>query len=60
MTGVIPGTGTAGRYSGGDGGGVHNAWGGVNITVNAAEGQNEESIADEVMRRMMDLVVLEG
>lgn len=60
MTGVIPGTGTAGRYSGGDGGGVHNAWGGVNITVNAAEGQDEEAVADAVMRRMMDLVVLEG
>ena len=60
MTGVIPGTGTAGRYSGGDGGGVHNAWGGVNIVVNAAEGQSEGDIADEVMRRMMDLVVLEG
>ena len=60
MTGVIPGTGTAGRYGGGESSGVHNTWGGVNITVNAAEGQNEESIADEVMRRMMDLVVLEG
>ena len=59
MTGVIPGTGTAGRYDGGSGG-THNSWGGVNITVNAAAGQNEEDIADEVMRRMMDLVALEG
>ena len=59
MTGVMPGTGTAGRYDGGDSGGVHNTWGGVNITVNAAEGQDEEAIANAVMRRMMDLVAAE-
>lgn len=59
MNGIIPGTGTAGRYDGGDGGGVHNAWGGVNITVNAAEGQDEEAVANAVMRRMMDLVAAE-
>ena len=59
MSGIIPGTGTAGRYDGGDGGGVHNTWGGVNIVVNAAEGQDEEAIANAVMRRMMDLVAAE-
>ena len=59
MSGIIPGTGTAGRYDGGDGGGVHNTWGGVNITVNAAEGQDEEAVADAVMRRMMELVASE-
>ena len=59
MTGVMPGTGTAGRYDGGDSGGVHNTWGGVNIVVNAAEGQDEEAIANAVMRRMMDLVAAE-
>lgn len=58
MSGVIPGTGTAGRY-GGDGDRTTNL-GGVNIVVNGAPGQNADDIADAVMRRMMDLVVLEG
>ena len=59
MSGIIPGTGTAGRYDGGDNGGTHNNWGGVNIVVNAAEGQDEEAVADAVMRRMLDLVAAE-
>ena len=59
MSGIIPGTGTAGRYDGGDNGGTHNNWGGVSITVNAAEGQDEEAVADAVMRRMLDLVAAE-
>lgn len=59
MSGIIPGTGTAGRYDGGDNGGTHNNWGGVSIVVNAAEGQDEEAVADAVMRRMLDLVAAE-
>ena len=58
VAGVIPGTGTAGRY-GGQGDRVNNL-GGVNIVVNGAPGQSEEDIADVVMRRIMDLVIADG
>lgn len=59
MTGIIPGTGTAGRYGGGDGGRTTNL-GGVSIVVNGSEGQSEEAVADAVMARIMNLVELEG
>lgn len=58
VAGVIPGTGTAGRY-GGQGDRVNNM-GGVYITVNGAPGQSEEDIADVVMRRIMDLVIADS
>lgn len=58
VAGVIPGTGTAGRY-GGQGDRVNNM-GGVYITVNGAPGQDEEGIADAVMRRIMDLVIADS
>lgn len=59
MSGIIPGTGTAGRYGGdGDGGRTTNL-GGVSIVVNGTEGQDEEAVADAVMRRMMELVASE-
>lgn len=60
VSGIIPGTGTAGRYEGGDNGGSRTTnLGGVSIVVQAAEGQDEEAVADAVMRRMMDLVASE-
>ena len=59
MSGIIPGTGTAGRYGGGDSGSRTTNLGGVSIVVNASEGQDEEAVADAVMRRMMDLVASE-
>jgi phage-related protein len=59
MSGIIPGTGTAGRYDGGDGGSRTTNLGGVSIVVNGAEGQDEEAVADAVMRRMMELVASE-
>ena len=59
MSGIIPGTGTAGSYGGDDGGSRTTNLGGVNIVVNAAEGQDEEAVADAVMRRMMELVASE-
>ena len=60
MTGVIPGTGTAGRYSGGDGGGNTSNYGGIYVTVNGSEGQDPEALADIVTQRIMDKVVLAG
>lgn len=58
MTDIIPGTGAAYAYAGG-GGSVSNL-GGVTIQVYGAEGQNEETIADRVMAKIMELVELEG
>ncbi len=57
MTGIVPGTGAAYAYAGG--GSVSNL-GGVTIQVYGAEGQNEETIADRVMAKIMELVELEG
>lgn len=58
MTGIVPGTGAAYAYAGG-GGSVSNL-GGVTIQVYGAEGQDEETIADRVMAKIMELVELEG
>lgn len=57
MTGIVPGTGAAYAYAGG--GSVSNL-GGVTIQVYGAEGQDEETIADRVMAKIMELVELEG
>lgn len=59
MSGIIPGTGTAGRYGGDDSGSRTTNLGGVSIVVNGAEGQDEGAVADAVMRRMMELVASE-
>lgn len=58
MSGIIPGTGGAYAYAGG-GASVSNL-GGVTIQVYGAEGQDEETIADRVMAKIMELVELEG
>ena len=58
MTGIVPGTGAAYAYAGG-GSSVSNL-GGVTIQVYGADGQDEETIADRVMAKIMELVELEG
>ena len=58
MRGVIPGTGTAGGYDGGNGGGRTTNLGGLSVVVNAAEGQSEQAIADAVLARIMDAVAV--
>ena len=57
--GVIPGTGNAGGYGGGDDNSVH-SFGNVYVTVNGAPGQNEEALADAVADRIMSMIVAEG
>lgn len=59
MAGVIPGTGNAGGYGGGDDNSVH-SFGSVYVTVNGAPGQNEEALADAVADRIMSMIVAEG
>lgn len=59
MAGVIPGTGNAGGYGGGDDNSVH-SFGNVYVTVNGAPGQNEEALADAVADRIMSMIVAEG
>ena len=58
MSGIIPGTGGAYAYAGG-GASVSNL-GGVTIHVYGGDGQDEEVIATKVMRKIMELVELEG
>ena len=58
VRGVIPGTGTAGGYDGGNGGGRTTNLGGLSVVVNAAEGQSEQAIADAVLARIMDAVAV--
>lgn len=58
MSGIIPGTGGAYAYAGG-GASVSNL-GGVTIQVYGGDGQDEEVIATKVMRKIMELVELEG
>ena len=58
MSGIIPGTGGTYAYAGG-GASVSNL-GGVTIQVYGGDGQDEEVIATKVMRKIMELVELEG